>query len=158
ERLHKALRELPEKVDYRKLSRSGQIDFEILKYHLTRELWLADNTHRFEQDPRVYNEYISDSVYLLFAQSTLAKADNVKNAAARMAFILKVVAAAKESLKDPPKVILETAIRQNKGSIAFYEHGIFELSGETPQVSALGPAAKPVVAALKEYQKFLEDL
>src|SRR5262249_32067584 len=34
------LRELPEKVDYSKLTRDGQIDFEILKHHLTRRLWL----------------------------------------------------------------------------------------------------------------------
>jgi len=157
ERLRKALRELPDKVDYQKLSRAGRIDFEILKHDLTRELWLADNTRAFEQDPRVYNGYISDSVYLLFAQSTLPKATNVKNAAARMAHIPKIVAAAKEGLKDPPQVYVETAIRQNKGAIAFYESGLFELSGETPQVSELGPAVKPVLAALKDYQKFLEQ-
>src|SRR5208283_2547995 len=34
---------------------------------------------------------------------------------------------------------------------------IFELAGETPQLSELGPAAKPVVASLKDYQKFLEN-
>ena len=133
-------------VDYRKLSRSSQIDFEILKHHLTREIWLAENTRPFEEDPRVYNEYLSDSVYLILAQSTQAKAANVKNAAARMAYIPEVIAAAKEALKDPPRVIVETAIRQNRGAIAFYEHGLFELAGETPQLSELGPAAKPVVA------------
>ena len=54
-----------------------------------------------------------------------------------MAFIPKVVAAAKESLQDPPRVFVETAIRQNRGAIAFYESGIFELAGETPQLSEL---------------------
>jgi uncharacterized protein (DUF885 family) len=156
ERLRKALADLPAQVDYRKLSRPSQIDFEILKHHLTREVWLAENTQPFETDPRVYNEYISDSIYLLLAQSTQAKALNLRNSAARMAFVPKAIAAARASLRNPPKVFVETAIRQNKGAIAFYESGIYELSGETPQVSELGPAARPLVPLLKDYQKFLE--
>ena len=44
--------------------------FGILRHHLTRELWLAENTRPYEDDPRLYNEYMSDCVYLLFAQST----------------------------------------------------------------------------------------
>jgi hypothetical protein len=157
DRYRKALTDLPKRVEYGKLSRSAQIDFEILRHHLTRQVWLAENTDPFAEDPRVYNEYVSDSVYLLLTQSTLPKATNVKNAAARMAHIPKVVAAARASLKNPPRVVAETAIRQNKGAIAFYEHGLFELAGETPQLSELGPAARPVVAALKDYQKYLEE-
>src|SRR5204862_97014 len=59
--------------------------------------------------------------------------------------------------RNPPRVFVETAIRQNRGAIAFYEHGIFELAGETPQLSALAAPAKAIVPALKEYQKFLES-
>jgi uncharacterized protein (DUF885 family) len=156
ERDRRTLAELPKRVDYQKLSRSGQIDYDILRHNLTASLWLAENTHPFEEDPRVYNEYVSDSVYLLLTQSTEPKAVNVRNCVARMAAIPRVVAAAKQSLKHPPRVIVETAIRQNRGAIAFYEGGIFEVAGETPQLSELAPAAKPVVACLKEYQKFLE--
>jgi uncharacterized protein (DUF885 family) len=156
-RTRKTLDDLPKRVEYKKLSRPGQIDFEILKHNLVHSLWLAENTRPFETDPRVYNEYISDSIYLLLTQSTLSKAANAKNAAARMAYIPKIVAAAKESLRAPPRAFVETAIRQNRGAIAFYEGGIFEVAGETPQLSELGRAAKPVVASLKEYQKFLQE-
>src|SRR5262249_9154122 len=73
ERTRKALAELPKQVDYQKLSRSAQIDYEILKHSWTYSLWLAENTKPFEEDPRVYNEYITDSVYLLLTQSTEPK-------------------------------------------------------------------------------------
>src|SRR5205085_948401 len=43
------------------------------------------------------------------------------------------------------------------GAIAYYEAGIFQLAGETPQLSDLKPAAKPVVESLKDYQRFLEE-
>ena len=157
ERTRQTLAALPREVAYDRLSRSGQIDFEIFRHHLTRDLWLAENTRPFEHDPRVYNEYISDSTFLLLTQSTEPKATNVKNCVARMGQIPRVVAAARENLKEPPRVFVETAIRQNRGAIAYYEQGIFQLAGETPQLSELGPAAKPVIAVLKEYQKFLEE-
>ena len=50
------------------------------------------------------------------------------SSASRIGFIPKVVAAARESLKNPPKQFTETAIKQNKGAIAFYESGIFVIS------------------------------
>jgi uncharacterized protein (DUF885 family) len=150
------LQDLPKQVDYQKLSRSSQIDFEILQHHLTYSLWQAENTHPFEEDPRVYNEYISESVFLALAQSTQAKAASLKSCIGRMAQIPKVAAAARESLRQPPRVFVDTAIRQNRGAIAFYEHGIYELAGETPQLSELRPAAQQVVTCLKGYQEFLE--
>ena len=153
----KTLADLAKQIDASKLSRAGQIDLEIFRHALTYSLWQAEHTRPFEEDPRVYSEYLSDSVFLLFAQSTLPRAVNVQNAASRMAHLPKVVAAAKASLKNPPRVFVETAIRQNRGAIGFYESGLFEVAGETPLLSVLGPAAKPVVASLKEYQKFLEE-
>lgn len=156
ERTRQWLADLPRKIDHAKLTRSSQIDFEVFKHHLTRSLWLAENTNPYATDPRLYNEYISDSIYLLFAQSTLPKSENLKNAAARMAQVPRVVAAARENLKHPPKVFVETAIRQNRGAIGFYERGLFELAGETPQLSELTAPAKSLVPVLKDYQQFLE--
>ena len=41
EEAHKTLSDLPSHVDYAKLSRDGQIDFEILQHHLATQIWLA---------------------------------------------------------------------------------------------------------------------
>jgi uncharacterized protein (DUF885 family) len=153
----KTFNELPKRIDYKHLTRAGQIDYEIWKHDLERTLWLAENTRPFEEDARIYNEYISDSIYLLLAQSSLPKATAIQSCVARMAFIPKIGEAAKASLQNPPRVFVETAIRQNRGAIAFYEHALFELAGENPQTSDLGPAARKIVPVLKEYQKFLEE-
>ena len=152
----KTLKELPRQVDYAKLSRDAQIDFEIFRQELVRGVWSAENSRPFEEDPRVYGEYINDSVYLLLTQSTLPKETNIANCIARMGRIPAIIAAAKASLQRPPKSILETAVRQNRGAIGFYEKEIFELAGETPQLAALKKAAAPIAVALKDYQKFLE--
>ena len=108
------------------------------------------------RDPRAWNGYISDSVYTLLVQSTEAKSRAVQNAAGRIAQIPRVLDAAKQTLTDCPQIFVETAIKQNRGSIDFYKQGIFPVAGETPKLSVLsGPAAK-AVAALEDYQTFLE--
>ncbi|MSQ95114.1 MAG: DUF885 domain-containing protein [Gemmataceae bacterium] len=157
ERTRKTLAEVPQKVDYKKLNRSAQIDFEIWQHELKKELWLADNTRSFENDPRVYNHYITESVYSLLTQSTLPQPINVRNAASRITQIARIVAAAKASIKNPPKVLTEVAIKQNRGAIAFYDKAIFDLAGDDAANSDLKIASKALVPVLKEYQRFLED-
>ncbi|MFM7152068.1 MAG: DUF885 domain-containing protein [Gemmataceae bacterium] len=155
-RYRDTLAELPRRVDYAKLLRSGQIDYEVLEHDLKYRLWEADNTNAFEQDPRVYNVYLTDSVYLLFSQSTLEREKNLKNAASRIDRLPSIIRAARASLKQPAKVLTEVALRQNQGAIRFYESGVFELAGENPASSLLKAPADRAVAALKDYQEYLE--
>ncbi len=155
-RLQKTFDELPKMFTYDKLSRDGQIDFEIWRQFLQRDLWLMANTDPFANDPRIYNDYISESIYSLLTQSTEPKQVNIKNAASRIAQIPRIVEAAKAGLKSPPKIIVETAIRQNRGAIGFYKQGIYDLSGETPQLSELRPAIQKILPALEAYQVWLE--
>lgn len=150
------LRELPRKVDYRKLSRDGRIDYEIFQHNLQTEIWETKNFHPFAEDPRTYGAYLNDSVYLLLTQSTLPKEANISNCLARMAQFPRIVAEAEKTLTHPPKPILETAILQNQGAVNFYEKDIFQYVGDTPQLDKLKTAAAAAAAALKDYQKFLE--
>ena len=151
------LRELPRQVDYHQLTRDGQIDFEIFQHELQTDIWLAENTHPFEEDPRAYGSYINDGVYLLLTQSTLPKETNISNCLARMAEIPRILAGARNTLTHPPKPILETAIRQNRGAISFYEKDLFDLAGQTGQLEHLKLAAAVVAGQLRDYQKFLEN-
>jgi uncharacterized protein (DUF885 family) len=154
--LKKTRSRLHKEVDRKKLSRDAQVDFDILDHELGASIWLRENTKPFAENPRVYNEYISDTVFLLLTQSRLPKETNIANTIARMKQIPRVVAAAKENLKNPPRVVLETAMRQNKGSIGFYESDIFQFVGDSPQLPALKAEAAKVVPVLKDYQQFLE--
>ncbi|MBL9126113.1 MAG: DUF885 domain-containing protein [Verrucomicrobiales bacterium] len=154
--VRRTLRELPRVVDRSRLGTDGRIDFDIFRHELETSVWLSENTRPFEEDPRAYNAYISDSVYVLLAQSTLPKEVNLSNAVARMRRIPAVTATAKARLRRPPKPILETAIRQNRGAIGFYGKELLELAGETPQAEVLRGEAAKVVKALEDYQVFLE--
>ena len=154
--MRNALADLPKRVDYSKLTRAGQIDFEILKHALNYGLWKAENDNPYENNPLFYNEIITDSAFLLFTQSSLPREQNVKNAASRIEHIPAVLAAARQTLSHPPEIYTKQAIERNRGAISFYESGIFPIAGETPQVSALSEPCRKAVSALKDYQTFLE--
>ncbi len=147
---------LHQEIDRATLSPDERINFDIFDHDLEGSIWVREQTEPFATNPRAYNEYISDSVFLILTQSRLPKETNVANAIARMKHIPAVVAAAKLNLKQPPHAVLETAIQQNQGSIGFYERDIFEFVGTSPQLPALKAEAARVVPVLKEYQQWLE--
>ncbi len=151
------LRELPRRIAYAQLSRAGQIDFEIWQHELRKTLWLAENTRPYQEDPRLYGEYISDSVFLPLTQSTLPREQNLTHALARMRQVPAVVAAARANLTRPPRSVLETAILQNRGAIAFYRGGILELVGDGPERAQFQSEGDRVAAVLEDYQQFLEQ-
>ena len=149
------LASLPRSIDVAGLSRDGKIDYEIFRGHLEREVWLAEHFRPFEDDPRIYGDYISESVYLLLTQSSLPRAVNVKNALARMEKIPGVVEIARRTIKKPPRVKVETAIRQAEGAISFYKTDLFTLAGQPPGQGDLAVKANAILPVLEDYLVFL---
>lgn len=156
ERDQELLRELSKKFDRSKLSRDTQIDLEIWENYVRYRAWQYQNSDDFANDPRIYLIYCSDSVFGLFTQSTLPLHRNVENAVGRISQIPKVIAAAKESIKNPPKILTEVAIKRTEGAISFYEKDIFVLADQSPQISSLSTPCRQAVESLKEYKQFLE--
>ncbi|GAC1464639.1 MAG: DUF885 domain-containing protein [Isosphaeraceae bacterium] len=158
ERDRTTLAELTKLINPELLSRDSRIDFEILRHHLERSIWQYEHFRPFEDDPRVYGDYLSESVYLLFAQSTQPKERRLKNALARMARIPEVVKVARATIKNPPRVKTETAIRQAEGAISFYKDDLFTLAGQRPGAGELGEKAKTIITALESHLLFLKEV
>lgn len=157
ERDRSVLAELPRRIDYQKLSRDGQIDFEILRDDLKRSIWLRENFKPFEEDPRVYGDYLTESIYLLLTQSSLPRERNVANALKRMEWVPRVVEVARRTITQPPRVKVETAIRQTEGAIGFYEEDVYTLAGAEKGKGELAARAAPILGALKAHLAFLKD-
>jgi uncharacterized protein (DUF885 family) len=161
------LAELPKAVDYDKLSRDGQIDYEILRHSLEYGLWLAETFKPYEEDPRTWVGYFTEGSYLLFTQSTLPHGTNLNNAIARTKEVPRIVEMAKATITTPPRVYVETAIKQVDGAIGYYtpgweeggDSGIFVVGGIPGQgeVPKLEEAAKAAKQALIGFKTFLKD-
>lgn len=152
----RTLEHLPQAVDYTKLSRDGQVDFEILRDSLTLDVWLEETERPAESDPRIYTSLATECAYMLLTQSTQPKETNIRNAIARIKLVPAMLAAARENLRNPPRVRTETAIQQNTGAIAFYETELLQMIGDSPQRGEAMSAAKEAAAALRQHQTFLE--
>lgn len=150
------LKEMPRKVDYARLSRACQVDYEILRHDLETGLWLDEIERPYETDPRIYTSLATDCAYALLTQSTLPKETNISNAVARIRLVPGLLAAGRQNLRRPSRVVTETAIKQNRGAIAFYETELFQMVGDTPQIEAVRKAAAIAAEALRQHQEFLE--
>lgn len=157
ERTREALAALPRRVDFRTLSPAGQVDYQILEHHLQYSIWQSENFDPYATDPRRYNGLLSGAVFGLLTQSTQPLETNVSNVIARIRQMPKVLAAAKESLQNPPRVHVETAIQQNLGNVRFFEDVVFDLAGATEQRAELEAAALGLLPELRAYQAFLEE-
>lgn len=153
----KALADLPQAVNYKSLKRASQVDYEILSRYLESRIWLSENFKTFEEDPRVWGEYLTESVYLPLVQSTLPKATNLKNAMKRMELIPSVVDIARKTIKNPPKAKTHTAILQTQGAIDFYSKEIYLITGRPANDAELTAKSKPIINALAKHLVFLKS-
>ncbi len=152
-----ALEALPRRVEFSSLSSAGQMDYRILEHHLRYSIWMQEHFDPYVTDPRSYSGLLSGAVFGLLTQSTLPPEANVANSIARIRQMSKVIAAARENLRHPPLVHLETAIQQNRGAIHFFENELLVLAGRTKQRAALQAAAEEMLPDLRAYQEFLEN-
>lgn len=157
ERDRRFLRELPERVERSALSEDGRIDYEIFRHDLERSIWLAENFDPYVNDPRVYVDFLTESVYLLLTQSSLPREKNLENALKRMEKIPRVVETARKTVGKPPRVKVETAILQTRGAINFYKEEVYLLAGVPKGEGELGERAKPLVRVAEDYLEFLEE-
>ena len=151
-----ALSGLSKQVDKSELSPDGLIDLDIFERELERSIWLTEQFDPFVDDPRVWGEYLTESIYVLLTQSTLPKEQNLANALSRMKAIPQIVETARATIGNPPRVKVETAIAQTKGAIDFYQSEIFTVAGLPKEDARLSEASKPVIDALRSHLRFLE--
>jgi len=99
----------------------------------------------------------TEGVYVLLARDFAPMKVRLAAAKVRLEAIPKLLAAAKQNLRRPPKVYTETAIAQNKGAISFVQDDLDEFIKQAPEMkAALATARARAIAALKDYGHWLE--
>lgn len=139
-----------------------RVDLEIWINHERRLRWVNQVVQPAYTDPRIYNEYISDSTFLLISQTTLPPSVIWSSVLKRIREVPRVVREAKVNLLAPgkpraAKVVVETAMKQNLGSLAWYRHGVLDLFRKSGPNHELVEACSEAVKVLEDYQKFLSN-
>jgi uncharacterized protein (DUF885 family) len=144
------------KVNRAKLSATNRIDLRILENQLQSQIFGREVLRNWEWNPMTYNA--GGAIFGLIARDFAPAETRVRSMIGRLNQVPDVVAAAKANLKNPPKIHVETAINQNKGTIALINKEAAELAKQAPGLDAEFKAAqKRAVDALTEYGTWLHD-
>lgn len=143
------------RINARKLSPQNSVDYRILREQLESRLFAIDTLREHEWNPLNYN--VGNSIYSLVAREFAPLPERLASVKGRLASIPAVVAAAKANLKNPPRVYTETAIIQNKGSIALITTELEDFIKGAPEMrDSLAVAQQAARLALEDYGRFLE--
>jgi uncharacterized protein (DUF885 family) len=143
-------------VDDSALGVDDRVDLEILRTHVTRELWTAQEWRPHERDPLLHLP--GDAFYPLLARSVGDPADRLRAIAARARQVPERLADAREVLQDMARVNVETAIGQAHGVVAMLGADVDELLEQAPSLAGVvNPARTVAVEAVREHIGWLES-
>jgi uncharacterized protein (DUF885 family) len=147
-----------EAIDHERLSRDNGIDAAILRNRIDRMIFSLEKTMDWKRNPLLYTRLLGNSIYLLIARDFAPLEARLRSAESRLGEFPRIVEQAIQNLDNPPTLHTETAIRQNRGTIALLDRDLrteAQKSGieMAPFEEALGAALE----ALGRFQDYLED-
>ena len=137
------------------LGTANRVDYDILKNNLESIVFETDTVREWTWNPLNYN--VGSAIFPLVSRDFAPLPERLHNVRLRLEMIPETVAAAKAILQHPPKIHVETAIKQNPGTINLVREGLDEFLAQAPGMRAeLASAQAAAVAALEDYGRFLE--
>jgi len=112
------------------------------------------------KNPDLYSSGISGSAFTIMSRTFAPPEVRLKALISRERAMPKVLQDARENLKNPPKVYTEVAIEQLPGIVDFFEHDVplaFAGVKDAKLLDEFHKSNGAVMAALKDYEKFLRD-
>ena len=144
-------------IDHEKLSQDNRIDAEILRSRMEGKLLSLRELRGWERNPLVYTQLLGNSIYLLIARDFAPFDKRLDSVIKRLKLFPRMVDQAMANLKNPPKIHTETAINQNRGTVALLEGDLRREAEKIPRKGKdLEKALEPALEALQRFQEFLE--
>jgi uncharacterized protein (DUF885 family) len=154
----KALKEF-DGFDRSRMSAGAVIDLDLVRNDVEGSLFALRELKPHENDPSGYNEILGYGTLFLtiLDEGDPAWPERLGSLLSRMKAIPRFLEDAKRNLRSPSKVLTRFIAQQNPGNIAFFEETLPKLYGHAPDLRARLEAERSrVLAALKDYQRFLE--
>ncbi len=150
--------ELVTKIDKTKLGIESQTDYEMIMDSIDLDLMRHENLLPWEYNPVFYNTIFLHSIKSLLIKEFAPLDARLKSATIRAKQLPDFIRQAKDSLKTPPQIYTETAIKQLPGIIDFYRTEISRLTETASAEARSGFQAEvaKVISALEDYKGFLQ--
>lgn len=135
-------------------------DRELVLHRIQSDLLELETIRMWEKNPDVYSSGITYSAFVLMSRTFAPPEARLRSLIARERRMPAVFAAARENLKNPPRIYTEIAIEQMPGTIRFFEEDVpaaFRRVRDAKLMAEFHQANARVVAGLREYGGYLRS-
>jgi uncharacterized protein (DUF885 family) len=147
-----------ETIDTTKLNDTNHVDFKILQNEIHSQLFRSEELKPWERSPLIYNYLVGGSINSLISRDFAPWGERLRNVLSRLEQIPRLLEQAKTNLNNPAEINAKTAIRQNKGTINLIKNELSKLLDKSLNLKdTLIFESNKVIAALEDYQEFLEN-
>ena len=133
-------------------------DREIVLASIRSQLLTLETIRPWEKDADVYSSTCADAAFVLMERKFAPPNDRLRSLIAREKKMPAMLGAARENLKNPPRIFTEIAIEQLPGTVGFFEQDVPAAFADADDAALKAEFSKTnaaVIAALNDYLRWL---
>jgi uncharacterized protein (DUF885 family) len=142
-------------IDPSRLDLSDRVDREVLLNQLELDHVRDVVMRTWRDDPLLYTNIASDSVYDLLKRDYAPIDVRLRAAISRMRGLPTLLAQARINLDNPPRIKTEIAISQTAGALSLFREAVNVAAKGTPVEAEVAEAARTATTALEDYRAWL---
>jgi hypothetical protein len=135
-------------------------DYQLVVNNLKSNLLDLEDLRSWEKNPDRYSSGLTASAFGIMSRKFAPADKRLRSLIEREKNMLAVPLAAKENLKNPPRIYTEVAIEQLPGIIGFFQKDVPEAFNDVKDqqlLSEFRTSNMLVITALQDYEKFLKE-
>ncbi|HEX6465692.1 MAG TPA: DUF885 family protein, partial [Terriglobales bacterium] len=158
-----ALKSFQAEVEKLNMSGAAQEDManrELVLSDINSRLLTLQDIRPWEKNPDIYSSGIASSAFVIMARQFAPPDERLKSLISRERQMPAVFTAARENLKNPPRIYTEIAIEQLPGIVDFFKKDVpeaFKAAKDRQLLADFAQTNQQVIQALESYQKFLQE-
>lgn len=148
------------KVNRQELTIDEASDLDLIMNSIQASLLELQEIKMWQKNPDHYSSSLTSSVFSLMSRSFASQDERLKSIIARERKVSEVFKAARENLKNPPRVYTEVAIEQIEGIVSFFEKDVplaFSAVKDAKLLEEFQKTNQSVISELSKYKKFLTE-
>jgi uncharacterized protein (DUF885 family) len=122
--------------------------------HIQADLLTLESIRPYETNPDYYSSGVTNSIFTLMSRKFAPPDERLRAVIAREEDIPRVLAQARQSLKNPPKIYTEIALEQLPGLQSFFASDVPKAFDEVKDKSLLEQFRKSNASAISELKKY----
>jgi uncharacterized protein (DUF885 family) len=141
------------------LAQETRADLTMVRNNIHGTLLELETIRPWEKNPDTYSSGIANSAFVLMERKFAPVDERLRSLTAREKQMPAVFVAARENLKNPPRIYTEIALEQLPDIISFFEKDVPAAFSDAKDPAAVAEFHKTniaVIASLRDYEKWLK--